>query len=414
MYRYPRQCRERWNNYLDPNVTKGRFTEEEDVELFRAYKQLGKKWAEIAKRMKTRTENAVKNRFNSLIKKLKAEQNTGLLENLSMIPADWDINNNIPDEMIVDQFLRKYESQAQEEKSKTHLGESNLDNSNQSPHLDPYLPRSNDCRDSNSNTRNSSISEDQHQRTRRSDEELDDNLICLTHSRMEKEKPESHNNLIIGVHSDKKGLSSQSHLLGSTSEPYPINRTLNSLKLDHCDSTGQNNSYSTNLSNQWTESHFQNDFQFDEESSPFVNLDEGFKSILSSSMWSSDHCTREDYNESHGCGVSKNSLDKARDKKLRTCHCGNEIPRERHGHQNDHQLDEISNDPGPSKRIFDVDNHLRSGGMSNSCAQRERINLQYSIETFTKPNVNESPASKQAIRWFQDIKKKFECPNFTI
>jgi Myb-like DNA-binding domain len=41
---------------------------------------IGKKWAEIAKRLKTRTENAVKNRYNSLIKKYKTDIDSGLNE----------------------------------------------------------------------------------------------------------------------------------------------------------------------------------------------------------------------------------------------------------------------------------------------------------------------------------------------
>ena len=71
VYRHGRQCRERWNNHLDPTILRNPFTEEEDIKLFQYYKDLGKKWAEISKKMKNRTENAVKNRFNSLIKKLK-------------------------------------------------------------------------------------------------------------------------------------------------------------------------------------------------------------------------------------------------------------------------------------------------------------------------------------------------------
>ena len=34
-------------------------------------KEIGKKWSEIAKKLLGRTENGVKNRFNSLIKKVK-------------------------------------------------------------------------------------------------------------------------------------------------------------------------------------------------------------------------------------------------------------------------------------------------------------------------------------------------------
>mgnify|MGYP000896324082 CR=1 FL=1 len=71
--RHGRQCRERWNNYLDPNVNRGLFTEEEDMKLLQAFLQVGKKWSGISKLMGNRTENSVKNRFHSLIKKLKSK-----------------------------------------------------------------------------------------------------------------------------------------------------------------------------------------------------------------------------------------------------------------------------------------------------------------------------------------------------
>jgi len=46
---------------------------EEDAKLLQSFLQVGKKWAEIAKRVGQRTENSVKNRWNSLMKKYKNE-----------------------------------------------------------------------------------------------------------------------------------------------------------------------------------------------------------------------------------------------------------------------------------------------------------------------------------------------------
>lgn len=73
VYRAGKQCRERWNNHLDPNVSRGPWCDKEDMDLMRLIQEKGKKWSEISKCIPTsRTENAVKNRFNSLIKKEKA------------------------------------------------------------------------------------------------------------------------------------------------------------------------------------------------------------------------------------------------------------------------------------------------------------------------------------------------------
>jgi Myb superfamily proteins, including transcription factors and mRNA splicing factors len=64
--RTPRQIRERWTNYLDPNINHSEFTAEEDQIIIEKYNEIGSKWSNIAKFM-GRTENQVKNRFYSHI-----------------------------------------------------------------------------------------------------------------------------------------------------------------------------------------------------------------------------------------------------------------------------------------------------------------------------------------------------------
>lgn len=75
IFRQGKQCRERWINHLDPSIKKGAWTEEEDTIILQNFIEVGKKWAEIAKRLGGRTENSVKNRWISLMKKYKTELN---------------------------------------------------------------------------------------------------------------------------------------------------------------------------------------------------------------------------------------------------------------------------------------------------------------------------------------------------
>lgn len=72
--RLGKHCRERWYNHLNPDLNSNPHLENEwnaveDLKLIKLQLDMGNSWSKIAREMTGRTENSVKNRWNSLIKK---------------------------------------------------------------------------------------------------------------------------------------------------------------------------------------------------------------------------------------------------------------------------------------------------------------------------------------------------------
>nr|URY18890.1 MYB protein [Zanthoxylum bungeanum] len=94
LQRCGKSCRLRWINYLRPDLKRGAFSPQEEELIIHLHSLLGNRWSQIAARLPGRTDNEIKNFWNSAIKKR--------LKNLSSSnPSDSSISDHQPKELIM-------------------------------------------------------------------------------------------------------------------------------------------------------------------------------------------------------------------------------------------------------------------------------------------------------------------------
>ncbi|VAH48531.1 unnamed protein product [Triticum turgidum subsp. durum] len=69
LQRCGKSCRLRWTNYLRPDIKRGKFSLQEEQTIIQLHALLGNRWSAIATHLPKRTDNEIKNYWNTHLKK---------------------------------------------------------------------------------------------------------------------------------------------------------------------------------------------------------------------------------------------------------------------------------------------------------------------------------------------------------
>ena len=114
-----KQCRERWFNTLHPEVRRGFWSAEEDFIIFQSFSKFGSKWSQMAKELPGRTENSIKNRFYSTLRRIASDAKKIRVNTPNFCPSESASTFSTATTSLTD--LLRYFPQALEEKTKLYL-----------------------------------------------------------------------------------------------------------------------------------------------------------------------------------------------------------------------------------------------------------------------------------------------------
>ena len=120
--RNAKQCREHWYEFLNPNLTKGNWTLEEDLLIMIFYQKYNGRWKNIIPIFEKRSENSIKNRFYSELRKISSKYENNLYKE--------------PKKKLKLNIILKYLEQGIENAKKKYLEKSNISEDKLNEYID--------------------------------------------------------------------------------------------------------------------------------------------------------------------------------------------------------------------------------------------------------------------------------------